>query len=59
MSYVANKLVAPAYIDKVVKAGRKIMVPPFGHKVTHGRTGLHLVGCKMNVITHGLETRSK
>ena len=59
MPDLANKPVAPASVDEVVKAGRKIFVPPFGQKVTHGRTGLHLIGCKMHIMTHELETRSK
>ena len=33
------------------------LVPPFGHKVVHGRTGLTLFGCRMHVMTHGLEKR--
>ena len=59
MPDVANKPVAPASIDEVLKMGRKVFVPPFRYKVTHGRTGLRLIGCKVNVTTHGLETRSK
>ena len=36
----------------------KCTVPPFGHKVIHGRVNLVLHGCKLNVMTHGLEKRS-
>ena len=35
----------------------KCTVPPFGHKVIHGRVNLVLRGCKLNVMTHGLEKR--
>ena len=55
ISDAANHVLTPASVDEVVYAGRLIKVPPFGHKVTHGRTGLILQGCKMHVITHGLE----
>ena len=53
-----NKTVAPTSIDEVAYTGNKFRVPPFGHKVIHGRTGLILQGCKMHVMTHGLEKRS-
>ena len=36
----------------------KCTVPPFGHKVIHGRVDLVLRGCKLNVMTHRLEKRS-
>ena len=52
-----NKVMALASVDEVVYAGNLISVPPFGHKVVHGRTGLTLLGCKMHVMTHGLEKR--
>ena len=55
---VANKPIAPLSVDEVVRATSKCMVPPFGHKVIHGRVGLVLQGYKMNVMTHGLEKRS-
>ena len=55
---VANKPIAPLSVDKVVRVTSKCMVPPFGHKVIHGRVGLVLQGYKMNVMTHGLEKRS-
>ena len=46
-----------ASVDEVVYAGNLIRVPPFGHKVVHGQTGLTLLGCRMHVMTHGLEKR--
>ena len=55
---VANKPIAPLSVDEVVRVTNKCMVPPFGHKVIHGRVGLVLQGYKMNVMTHGLEKRS-
>ena len=54
---VANKLVAPLSVDKVVRVSHKCKVPPFGHKVIHGSVGLVLQGYRMNVMTHGLEKR--
>ena len=55
---VANKLVAPLSVDKVVRVSHKCKIPPFGHKVIHGSVGLVLQGYRMNVMTHGLEKRS-
>ena len=55
---VANKPIAPLSVDEVVRVTSKCMVPPFSHKVIHGRVGLVLQGYKMNVMTHGLEKRS-
>ena len=55
---VANKSVAPLFIDEVVRVSHKCKIPPFGHKVIHGSVGLVLQGYKMNVMTHGLEKRS-
>ena len=55
---VANKSIAPLSVDEVVRVTSKCMVPPFGHKVIHGRVGLVLQGYKMNVMTYGLEKRS-
>ena len=55
---VANKPLVPAALNEVVKTTSKIALPPFGHKVIHGITSLALQGCKMNVMTHGLERRS-
>ena len=55
---VANKPIAPLSVDEVVRVTSKCVVPPFGHKVIHGRVGLILQGYKMNVMTHGFEKRS-
>ena len=54
---VANKSVAPLSVDEVVRVSHKCKVPPFGHKVIHSSVGLVLQGYRMNVMTHGLETR--
>ena len=45
-------------VDKVVYVSHKFKIPPFSHKVIHGRTSLMLHGCKMNVKTLGLKKRS-
>ena len=55
---VANKMVAPLSVDKVVRVSHKCKIPPFSHKVIHGSVGLVLQGYRMNVMTHGLEKRS-
>ena len=55
---VANKPLAPATLNEVVRTTNRVLVPPFGHKVIHGMTGITLQGCRMNVMTHGLERRS-
>ena len=55
---VANKPIAPLDVNEVVRVASKCTVPPFGHKVIHGRVNLVLHGCKLNVMTHGLEKRS-
>ena len=55
---VANKPVTPTSIDEVVRVCSKASVPPFGHKVLHGKTKLLLHGYWMNIMTHGLEKRS-
>ena len=39
---VANKSVAPLSVDEVVWVSHKCKLPPFGHKVIHGRVGLVL-----------------
>ena len=54
---VANKTIAPGEVKEVVRSSGKILVPPFGHKVTHGRVRLTLLGYRLNVLTHGLERR--
>ena len=55
---VANKPIAPLDVDEVVRMTSKCTVPPFGHKVIHGKVNLVLHGCRLNVMTHGLEKRS-
>ena len=55
---VANKPISPLNVDEVVRVVSKCTVPPFGHKVIHGKVNLVLHGYKMNVMTHGLEKRS-
>ena len=55
---VANKPIVPLDVDEVVRVASKCTVPPFGYKVIHGRVNLVLHGCKLNVMTHGLEKRS-
>ena len=55
---VANKPISPLDVDEVVRVASKCTVPPFGHKVIHGRVNLVLHGYNMNVMTHGLEKRS-
>ena len=55
---VANKLISPLNVDEVVRVASKCTVPPFGHKVMHGKVNLVLHGYKMNVMIHGLEKRS-
>ena len=54
---VANKSVAPLYVDEVVRVSHKCKVPPFSHKVIHSSVSLVLQGYRMNVMTHGLEKR--
>ena len=55
---VANKPIAPLDVDEVVRVASKCMIPPFSHKVIHGKVNLVLHGCRLNVMTHGLEKRS-
>ena len=55
---VANKPIAPLDVDEVVRMASKCTVPLFGHKVIHGKVNLVLHGCRLNVMTHGLEKRS-
>ena len=55
---VANKPIAPLDVDEVVRVASKCTVPPFGYKVIHGKVNLVLHGCRLNVMTHGLEKRS-
>ena len=58
MNDVANKPIVSLDVDKVVRVASKCTVPPFGHKVIHGKVNLVLHGCRLNVMTHGLEKRS-
>ena len=55
---VANKNIAPACVDKVVRVCSNFQIPPFGCKAIHGWTGLLLMGYKLNVMPHCLEKRS-
>ena len=55
---VVNKPISPLNVDEVVRVANKCTVPPFGHKVIHGKVNLILHGYKMNVMTHSLEKRS-
>ena len=55
---MANKPITPLDVDEVVRVASKCTVPPFGHKVIHGKVNLVLHGCRLNVMTHGLEKRS-
>ena len=57
MSDVANKPIAPLNVDEVVRVASKCTVPSFGHKVIHGKVNLVLHGCRLNVMTRGLEKR--
>ena len=58
ISDMANKPITPLNVDKVVRVASKCTVPLFGHKVIHGKVNLVLHGCRLNVMTHGLEKRS-
>ena len=53
-----GKPITPLNVDEVVRVASKCTVPPFGHKVIHGKVNLVLHGCRLNVMTHGLEKRS-
>ena len=55
---IANKPIVPLHVDEVVRVTSKCTIPPFGHKVIHGKVNLILHGYKMNVMTHGLEKLS-
>ena len=54
---MANKPIMPLNVDEVVRVASKCTVPPFGHKVIHGKVNLVLHGCRLNIMTHGLEKR--
>ena len=47
---VANKAITPLNVDEVVRVASKSTIPPFGHEAIHG--------CRLNVMTHGLEKRA-
>ena len=55
---VANKAIVPASLSEVVRTTNRVAAPPFDHKVIHGLSNITLQGCRMNVMTHGLERRS-
>ena len=55
---VGNKNISPTSVDEVVRVNTKFQIPLFGCKAVHGRTGLLLIGYKLNVMTHRLEKRS-
>ena len=55
---VGNKNIAPTSVDEVVLVNTKFQIPPFGYKAIHWRTGLLLMGYKLNVMTHSLEKKS-
>ena len=55
---VANKPITALDVDEVVRVASKCTVPLFGHKVIHGKVNLVLHGCRLNVMTYGLEKRS-
>ena len=55
---VGNKNITPTSVDEVVRVSSKFQIPPFGCKAIHGRTGLLLMGYKLNVMTHSLEKKS-
>ena len=44
-------------MDEVVWVSSKFQIPPFGCKAIHGRTGLLLMGYKLNMMTYGLEKK--
>ena len=55
---VGNINIAPTSVDEVVRVSSKFQIPPIGCKAIHGRTGLLLMGYKLNVMTQGLEKKS-
>ena len=55
---VGNKNIAPTSVDEVVWVSSKFQISPFGCNAIHGKTGLLLMGYKLNVMTHGLEKKS-
>ena len=57
MTEVANKPVIPASVNEFIRSCNKFRIPPFGHKVIHGKVKLTLLGYRLNVMTHGLDER--
>ena len=55
---VGNKNITPTSMDEVVWVSLNFQIPPFGCKAIHGRTGLLLMGYKLNVMTQGLGKKS-
>ena len=55
---VSNKNITPTSMDEVVQVSSKFQMPPFGCKAIHGRTGLLLMGYRLNLMTHSLEKKS-
>ena len=55
---VANKPITSLDVDEVVRVASKCTVPSFGYKVIHGKVNLVLHGCRLNMMTHGLEKKS-
>ena len=44
---VANKTLSPNELNEIVRTSSNVQVPPFGHKIIHGKTGLILQGYKI------------
>ena len=44
LSDVANKTLSPMVLNEIVRTSGKVQVPPFEHKIIHGKTGLILQG---------------
>ena len=55
---VGNKNIASTSVGEVVRVSSKFQISPFGCKAIDGRTGLLLMGYKLNVMMHGLEKKS-
>ena len=49
---LVTKNITPTSVDEVVRVSSKFQIPPFGCKAIHGRTGLLLMGYKLNMMTH-------
>ena len=57
LTVVPNKTLSPTELNEIMRTSSKVQVPPFRHKIIHGKTSLILQGYKMNIMTHGLEER--